>query len=451
MKRAPKLLGLMVGGAALVAFVFYFGVRQRAVGPYQAAANELATLEKEAASLGLPFTEEQLYQLKPLAETDNAADKFMKARLVFRELRDQHFAIYNDSWPSRLTYGNELDKQAVVKEIKQFEPLFAAYSQATQRPWLRLKRDWEKPGTFNYELPMVTDTVRFCSDRAVALALLGRSAEAIESLRVAYSLTRALAYDLGVMGMFTQLNAYTIVDKSACALATTFFNQSDMLERLRETVEWGRIAVDPEWTLAGEFFVSYMQYRATARRSAEIDQMPGSLSVEGVFGPEDREAPASVSESLLQGALQARHVSAFNSGVKRFKETKNLNEFGAAYRQSTAVGVKQTDRTYSLAQENSEFYDLLGDAVMQCKARLNVLLATIEVAKFKHRTGRLPKDLVEAGISLGDPFGSGPLSYRLDDSTAMIYSLGRNRIDDNGSSVSNSDIVMKFPTVIKRQ
>jgi hypothetical protein len=81
-------------------------------------------------------------------------------------------------------------------------------------------------------------------------------------------------------------------------------------------------------------------------------------------------------------------------------------------------------------------------------AKARITQAGLAALQYKRENGTYPPDLQTLGKSkLVDPFGGKPLVYRTIPSGFIIYSVGKNLIDDKGSADGGEkakDIVWRY-------
>lgn len=85
------------------------------------------------------------------------------------------------------------------------------------------------------------------------------------------------------------------------------------------------------------------------------------------------------------------------------------------------------------------------DGEERCRADLRVTKALAKVVAFNRSQGRWPKSLVEAGVSLKDPFGGEPLRFRVSAGDVRVWSLGSDRQDNNGITQQEANIIPGGP------
>lgn len=86
----------------------------------------------------------------------------------------------------------------------------------------------------------------------------------------------------------------------------------------------------------------------------------------------------------------------------------------------------------------SHDYDQIFEAFRRCKARLAGTIALSAVQRYQLAHGQLPSDLTTAlreakiGEPVLDPYDGEQIRYRIIDGKAVVYSVGRDRIDQGG-------------------
>lgn len=412
--------------------------------PWQEAAAALPGLQAKAKLAGLPLTYVDLFAKKPLLPVDNAKD------LIF-EVGTKIDTLGNDpyNWASRVAYGPADKRAQTLKQIEESKPYFEALKRIAACRGLRFTESAStgeidllsppNPGAPFDSYAKCKRAVRFCAMRAVVLAHIGKVADALASFDVGYKLSNAMSYEPGIMAGLVQSSEYAILDDAVLYVIPRLAKKPDELESLRDMVESRNKAVDSSWWIESEFTFNINELRKTAKRyiAAKAKPEEGALPF-----------PKSVDYETGFKACEARLIEAYLTGLGDQGKYASFQLFSQHFQDGIDKALKGEDPTYKVLKSWSGLYPGVFKSIILLDARRNVLLATIEVAKFEAKHGRLPASLSKANINHADPMSSGPLSYRIDKGVAIIYSYGRNMLDDGGTSDSNLDIVMHYPASI---
>ena len=95
---------------------------------------------------------------------------------------------------------------------------------------------------------------------------------------------------------------------------------------------------------------------------------------------------------------------------------------------------------------------VMATATQQTIARQRCVLTALAIERFRKRTGNIPQTLAELSpdfpqAGLSDPFSGRRLEYQPFVDKYRVYSIGRDRIDDEGKTDRSQDDVFESMTV----
>lgn len=132
-------------------------------------------------------------------------------------------------------------------------------------------------------------------------------------------------------------------------------------------------------------------------------------------------------------AYMARHLEMWTDILNQAQPVANdpVTMFDRAQKISDSIANNNAD-SYVFEKILSPIYSNLGDSVLTAQARWAVEQALAAVLLYKAQHGAYPKTLMDAGVAASDPFTGKPLLYRVSSSGVLVYSVGRDGIDNKG-------------------
>ncbi len=175
------------------------------------------------------------------------------------------------------------------------------------------------------------------------------------------------------------------------------------------------------------------------RRAAEGELLGLKASLLFVTGRPEREGGAVLDE---RGALRFDVVAAYELGVFEDVSRRSLESFdlpvGKARDGARQKIIEDLEETWSLATSTMMFDVGILSHATGMQAALHCVRAAVAVQRFWETHGRPPGSLDSLGLppaAIRDPFGGGPLVYRVEGEVVTIYSIGRDQRDDGGQDL----------------
>lgn len=448
MKKALKLLGLIVGTMALIAGLAYYGLRTLADHPFKSAARSLPNLRKEAVAAGLPMTAQAHLSEKPIPAEQNAAPELSP---ILDRLREEKWASAGqfEKWASMLEHGSPEDKALVYAEVQKAQPLVDELCKASQKPFVRFERDWDLGAHLLFpEYAQIKGIVKLLLYHAYALAKQAKVDAALRELEAAYRISNQLAGEPVLIAMLSRVACLQLCDAWAGILLEPLSKHDGAMDRVAKITKDGDVPIDVAWSLKAEFMAG-MTFLKEGRSSTQgWNKAFHDMDV----GTPERSVPHLASNDVVGDGFEARFIEGFLSAKRVYDLSKDYSDFCMELDNQTRLAGDSKDPSYIFLALSTPVFSNVEYALKRREAYRVLFAAMLDVAKFQKRTGRLPKSLLEAENYTQDIFGTGPLLYRIEDGRAVIYSVGKNGRDDGGSlTVSTDDTRVTFPPLIRKR
>lgn len=448
MKKSLKLIGGIVVAVLLLTSAVYFGIRKLANNVYASVASQLPQAQKDAQSVGLPLSMEELFAERPISPEENAAPFYKEAISCMQKLGEVKKKELQKT-ESALSAGSKQEWEAGIANRQVFagtEAYFAAWKKAASKPKLRFDRNWKEGLNILFpEYSEIKSAVKLHCFRALQEAKAGQLDAALEYLRTAYAISRQLKDEPVLIGYLVHVACLAISDRGAVNILPEVLKAGKVGE-LKAIVQNGHIPVDPMYALRGDFVLEIESIHW-------FDKQKGSWNeVFNIFGGESGNTTENVlrpkvsplaDKNTVSLAFETRYLQLFTEAKKIAKN--DTFRFSEELDKLTAAASTKNDPTYLCAQFFMPVFVQSGDSINTSQVSKDLTLALIEVARFKAKHGRLPGSLSEAGVFAMDPYANGPLSYRIEDGQAIIYSYGRNKVDDGGVLGNSADTAVSYP------
>ncbi|MBX3118129.1 MAG: hypothetical protein KF784_03625 [Fimbriimonadaceae bacterium] len=443
-----KLLLLTAVGSAGLACLVFFALTIYINRPFNAAADNLSKLRKEAVAAGLPTTITQQHADNPVPNEANAANEMIHA-LVLLDKIEPRIVENSKNWTATFEHGTVEDRKQVLTEAKQTQPCINALYIAAQKPLVRFERDWELPSKISVsEYSKIKSAVSLLTASAFLDAQQGDIEHAIQNIEAAYRISNQLAGEAPLTALMTRERCLRISDFGVNFILDKVGKDPSVLERLSKIVAAGHPPIDVFWSAKTEFVFGYMFLNETARTTVSWNQAFEDIGL----GSADRGIPSLSSKRAVSDGFEARFLEGYLSAKAAYDKSKSYLAFCAELDRQRVMATSNKDPSYIFLSLVTPHWNYTINVLNEGQCFHDLLVASIEVAKFKQRTGRLPKNLEEVGVFTPDIYGSGPLFYRIEGTRAVVYSLGKNGIDD-GSPLgeSSDDLRMAYPPYIPKR
>ncbi len=436
MKSILAKLGKWLGWCLFAVAVLYFGLKAVISHPYQSEANELPQLRKEAHALGFPLTVEELYKLRPVKDSENAANEVLAAITVIKGLR---FSKYHDGmWADKIELGTPEDRKIVYENARKAEPLVWQLEAALRKPKLRFDHDWNSGFSIWFrECSWVKQAVRLAVNCAIVSASQSRFDDAFRQLQTAYTLADRLLDNAGLLPYATSASANGLIDRDIPKLLRYCAHDAKRIATLRKIVETNPFKGDPRWAWLSEFCVTRIGYEVLATKDEDWKFICPGLSYHDEPNPRDV-VPYLVTYSVAAKAIEARYLKLWISGAAVYSKSKNAAQTQLAMDQGIEASLNSIDpvgRTLMFFWTPIKYYL---ESETRTMATRQSLFTLMDALIFRATHGRFPKDPSELPTIGEDPYSGSSLQIANNGGVFTIYSVGENKTDEKGEGDDRS-------------
>jgi len=439
-----KKIAIGIGcGFPLVCCLGGFFVLQATFGGVAGGLDaQLSAARKE----GVPLTPEDLNAMTSAKSEENAAPIYQKIFAmadVDKSIKTELDAISNSS-------GYRAKPEDVAKARKGFSALdtvFPLLTEATKRPKCTWGRDWSKGANVLFpELARMKQLTKILAYRAKMQDERGDWKGALDSIRMAQIVAQHSGNDPILIGLLVDIACESIAFRQFDDLVSNHAKTPGFADAAQKVLDGFGPLPSFRRSLSGEVVMG----RATIRQLKSISELSAMSD-----GGDDETPRASSIENVLfksplvQDAFDAKFVEAYREMFKLVPNDPNL--WSEAEAGSTQV-VTRIDADKSPANTLNRILFPVFSQAAQAVGRLQMhrrLTGTaLRLIQDRAKTGRYPEVLPNYGDLRMDPFSTDPLHYRLDGTGFRLYSVGIDRIDDDGKPNDHSNGDKSYDEVI---
>ncbi len=396
-----------------------------------AAANE----EVLARKAGMPLEYSDLH-LSHFPDAQNAAGLY---RSLGKQLKTDYSKPLKLITTALARKATDAEIQAGRDALDDLKPLYGSITELDARTGCDFNRDWSKgPALLFPEFADMKALVKYLTFRADAVDLKSDPAGALKSMDYSNRIALDSGSDPVLIGMLVQIACRMISDREFEHLISHHTRDGKFLAEVGAMIDRQSRLPDPRKYLGGEIVFERQTLKMLSNlRDLQTDQ--------GVYSDQPSQ-PSAFQRSFLQspivqGNLEAKLLSAWRKGWSQFPQ--DPSDWATFH-----VALKQMDdavqNDHSLANiGNQILFPVLSqsaDAVGNLQAHDRLLQTSIALLKLRLETGKLPAALPS---SLGDirldPFDGNPLRYKKQGGGFLLYSIGRDRVDNGGHKRTADD------------
>lgn len=308
---------------------------------------------------------------------------------------------------------------------------------AAAKPDCDFGRDWSHPIEMTFpEYARFRDLGRLLCARSLQRANAGEFDAAFRDLDTALKIAEHSGREPTLIGALVRIAGRAVVMKTAerevAMMPKGAHGATVILDRILPTLKSEH---DPLFALRGEpYFGAYL-----ARNIGQYMDEFGKITGQASFGEEE---PFHWEKFLFLPPLQDPER------VGAAYETRLLKYWNDAFEKARHQGWRAAEMGReldlsgrALAEENvltKAFLSVIlpvfsgfGDAEATDEARASLVRAARDVFAFQNRTGKFPRELSEAS-KIADPFTGEALKYRRTEGGFVVYSVGRDGVDNGG-------------------
>ena len=389
-------------------------------GPDPRIAAEL----DELRAMGRPVSIADFGQ-PPMPDAENAALVYNEAFKLLPELSPEDGEILSDFaayWES----VSEESLQRIRELVAAAAEGLALIEEGNRRPKCYFKLDWQK----GYEARMPhLGYMRRAAHRLIARARLramdGDLSGAVADLRTSLALGAPLH---GQPAMISELVALVFESLSAVSiqhLCDDFLLSADMLHSLEEELANVPGRAVPAYTMGTERVLAFETIRKVRN---------GELSLPSVGGEPERKS------TLLDKIIQSRidYDNEELTCIRLLGQIEGLMD-EPLYESAARLKKLSDELNEKLASDKLLLMGLLTPATFRfreevavCGARVQVTRMGLAALAWRLEHGEWPE---KPPLDLVDPFDGKPMRYRVGGETLVIYSIGRDLLDDSGTRI----------------
>lgn len=431
-----KKIAIGIGcGLPLVCCLGGFFVLQATFGR---AAGDLDAQLSAARKEGVPLTPEDLNAITSATNEENAAPIYQKI-FAMADV-DKSIKSELDAISSSTGYSPKPDQVVKAKEgFSALDGVFKLLAEATKRPKCTWGRDWSKGSSVLFpELAKMKGLTKALTYRAEMQDKRGDWKGALDSIRMAQRVAKHSGDDPILIGMLVDISCEMIVFRQFDDLVSRHAKTPGFAAAAQKVLDGFGPLPSFRKSLAGEVVMGRAIIRQL-KRVAELTEMSDGDSEEAPKGSSIENAL--FNSPLVKDAFDAKFVEAYREMFQTVPNDPNLwNEADLA---SAQVARRiEADKSFANTLNRILFpvFSQAAQAVGRLQMHRRLTGTALRLIEDRAQTGHYPTVLPNYGEMRMDPFSSDPLHYRLEGTGFRLYSVGIDRIDDDGKvKVRGSD------------
>jgi hypothetical protein len=397
---------------------------------------------------GFPLTADALKPAVPVRPEDNAAPLLKQALALV----DARLDLQLQSLDKSVKAGGPTPTRR-EQILSRAAPALDVLAKAVEKPRLWADRDYDLYIEQQFpEYKACKGLVRALCVRAEERAATGDLAGAGRDLRVGRRLAALIATDPPMLARFVAMALDKMLDLRVERIAAGLGRNASALTALRkQAVEANPLHLDFRSALRTEMYCGLALTRNARRygigfgRREDTDSDSNRMYVDKT-APIERKGPPT---TIFARASEARALEGWNDLLEssEWQSGDALAISRAEARIEADMDRRFTHRlSYSLIAVLFPVFSEAGKALLRAEAQRGVVDSLLKVLEYRARHGAFPKTLAAAGADAADPFAKGRhLLYLATSTSAKVWSVGVNGVDDGGNSKNDKDIVAMYP------
>ena len=411
---------------------------------YPVVAMRADKVAAEYRAAGLPWTKADVD--RKIAPEDNASPAFLA------EIGSQA------AWPQRSTKDLEdaiaqADYVEARRIVNYYQREIALFEEASRAEAISFEKDWDLGVKVLFpEYAKFKAAAKLLSWRAEIRAHEGDLSGAFSDLRAGYRLSNLIAKERNLISMLVGIACQAITLRGAEYVAAARPGDAHWIRQVREEIAGWNSEIELETAMKGELYFT-MSIARNLRDESLYLAFSGSEHSEAMFEPVDESklVREGFGPGTVRRAYQTRNMEVA-IGVKAIMEHYKDDFVG--------IGKAMDDYIIREVQVEHKLSNMLGKVVYPVYSQAGAALAKNEIlpemtaialqaGEYKARTGRLPKNWEELGVTpLVDPFSKEEMKIVVRDGVFCVYLVGPNGEDEGGfneSGKAGDDIGVRFP------
>jgi hypothetical protein len=414
------------------------------------APSKLTAELRAAHADGLPTDVGEIRQATYAPDSQNAAPLL---KLAFAELKEEQknqskdvLKIGGHSGGISKVTPAELDEiaPAISQETKFFEILRAAVS----RPKLDFRRPWESgPAMLLPECAEEKSCVSQLILKAKVDAKSGKTLSALDALDTAAKLSALAGQEPLIIGLLIECSMKQMVCEELTEILKAHASEPAVLDQCKLVLNDFGPQPDVRPAIRSEFVLGRISVNLLSKSTVNASDFGGGDSVTGVirlarFGP-------------IRTIFDLRYTQIYHNLYKRLSERpQSLVAMQKAFQETNDQMNQKSgkDWTYGLADILAPVFTGMAGAIGEAEAKRNLIRCAVDLFHAKLTVGHFPDKLLGNSGYWTDPLSEKPMKYHLTKDGFLIYSVGKDGVDDGGkprpknaTGGENYDIPFRFP------
>jgi hypothetical protein len=400
----------------------------------------------EARRAGMPLEVADI--LQPIVPAKkNAAEIYRKAGDLLENRFDAEQKLVSTALAKN---ASEKDLHEGDSALAMMKPVMDLVGQLDSRPTCDFERDWNQGPALLFpefaDMKALTKDLCFRADR---LDLNGDTGGSLRSMNYAFRVAHDAGTDPCLISMLVQVACHLIIDREYERLIDRHSHDRKYLTEVASTIQKHDRLPDPRKHLGGEIVLNRISvHMLSGTQDFDLYATDNGKNAKNSGGIQK----SILRSGLVQSSLDAKLVSAWRMAWIRFpSDSQDWQAFEDAMKFMSA----KVDQDQSLSNIFNRIlmpvFAQAVDTVGNLQAHDRLLLTSIDLLKLRIDKGELPQTLPNnLGSVVLDPFDGNPLRYKLEVPGFMLYSIGRDRIDNGGRRRNTKDAAEKgFDEVVE--
>lgn len=395
---------------------------------YGKPASGLQSQIEAARKEGVPVEIEDIQSAPP-------ADPTLNAATVYRDL----VAMFDDP-KAKSAMQVALGEKSTIAEVERalvtLKPVIDLVEEAARRPVLAPDRDWTDP--FNVVMPELAaskSAAKLLIEKAKTQARNGNGVEAMKTLSRAYTFARHSSQTPMLIGYLVAVAEEALILRGMEAVLNSSGQDPKTVAEGRKTLASFGPVLNLRDAMGGEVITSrtvlHMKSNPPDWFGATNDPLSQSSVIMTRFGP-------------VRNAFDARAIEEFRRLYRDMptdredylgfeQATRAMDERMASERSPTAMMLKMTTPVFGQA----------GATVRQTVARRRLMNLALDLCDHYNARKSLQNVIQPKSEITVDPYSGEPFLIRSEPRGFIVWSVGRNKIDDGGSRSYELDITVR--------
>jgi len=400
---------------------------------FAAGHREAATAYKEVEALGIPLDADAFLASFSPTPSENCAEELLPALADLRATAES-FRGEKKTHPDTFVWNKSEDTVSIEerkKAIGAYKKSMDRVRAASNKPFCVPQQDWaDSVNVIFPEYAGLRIAAKLSCTEAVTVATLGNRKLAVQRLKEAVHYGNLSGQTPTLIGALVHIAITTIVTTAVreCIIADPA--GSETYAQVLDQVKLKPFG----YALRGEIY-----FNVAFCRNYNVREAFGTLQVT------DHDTPKRLTNPKRSGLPSDPAMRAFMgySLTRWLPVIRQLNPDGTSKNEVAfdAAFARFEKETESESGPISAFHGTLlpvfssaMQAYVSVDAHLAVADAFSKVVTYYVQNGKYPKTLSQAGVTKTDPFSdkNKPLGYSVKDGQMRVWSIGQNKVDDNG-------------------